>query len=654
MSRVRQSFSKAGKALQSVIFPSRTYSQSTYLLPNTQVDFRRLVGDGSTSSIVQAVVGWSARTFPEAPVQVHRQNAEGDLEIVRPHPMVQLIERPNPYYSGVSLWMATRTDWLMNGNAYWLKVRETTTGRVEQLWWLPTRYVEPWYPQDGSAYIDHYAYAPTSTGKPIKYPPSEIVHFRYGLDPLNPRKGISPLASVLREVYTDEEAAQYTAVILKNLGIPGLVISPKLDSFEVTDEDAEDIKAKAKSKFGGDNRGDPMIMQGPVDVSVLGWNPAQLDLKALRRIPEERVSAIFGVAAIVVGLGAGLDRSTFANFEEARQAAYESHLLPDQRLYSAELRLQLLPDFGDPLTEIVSFDTTDVRVLQDDLTAVYQRAGDALTRGAFTVNDYLRAVGEPEKEDGDVYLRPLATLAIPEGGAESGAAGLFPLLEHKAARSRTTSPTARLVPSAQRALSRFLAQQGKRTEARMADLQGDADLDAWTWPESEKARLAAVLLPYQKTAAEAGWDDGLERVGAKQLPDDAATARMLRELGTRITGIDDTTRLAIVDAIRQGIADGLSWLNLSKVIAEIGAFQPPRAQTIARTEIANAQNIGAIAAWEDSGIVKSVEILDGDECGWETHDDPDLAHGSVRTLDDFREHTLAHPNCVRVALPVVE
>jgi hypothetical protein len=34
------------------------------------------------------------------------------------------------------------------------------------------------------------------------------VHFRFGLDPDDPRKGYSPLKSVLREVFTDDEAAR--------------------------------------------------------------------------------------------------------------------------------------------------------------------------------------------------------------------------------------------------------------------------------------------------------------------------------------------------------------------------------------------------------------------------------------------------------------
>jgi phage portal protein BeeE len=53
------------------------------------------------------------------------------------------------------------------------------------------------------------------------------VHFRFGKDPNNLLRGFSPLAAVMREVYTDDQAANFTAAILKNLGIIGVIFSPK-------------------------------------------------------------------------------------------------------------------------------------------------------------------------------------------------------------------------------------------------------------------------------------------------------------------------------------------------------------------------------------------------------------------------------------------
>jgi hypothetical protein len=39
--------------------------------------------------------------------------------------------------------------------------------------------------------------------------------------------------------------------------------------------------------------------------------------------------------------------------------------------------------------------------------------------------------------------------------------------------------------------------------------------------------------------------------------------------------------------------------------------------------------------------------FDGDDCGWTSHDDPDKADGTIRTLDEASDYPLPHPNCVR-------
>lgn len=394
---------------------SGSASRWSMLLLGTRRDYARLVGDSTKSSAVIACVNWIARTFPEAPLQVERRRRDGSREVVVNHPMVELLEVPNPFYSGTLLWMATILDFTTTGNAYWVKVRNGV-GRPLQLWWVPSWQIEPRWPADGSAFISHYEYRPD--GKLIHLPVEDVVHFRYGLDPHNPRKGLSPLASVLREIFTDEEAANFSASLLANLGIPGVVIAPEADDVDLSPEDADTIKADYQQKFGGDHRGEPMVLSARVKVTPLSFSPQQMDLKSLRRLPEERVSAVLGVPAIVAGLGAGLDRSTFANYAEAREAAYESNIIPTQRLFAAELRAQLLPDFGDPRGLEVGFDLSRVRVLQEDQNKLWARYDLGVRGGWVKVSTAKQALGLPVEPGDDVYLRPLSVIAVgPEADA---------------------------------------------------------------------------------------------------------------------------------------------------------------------------------------------------------------------------------------------
>jgi HK97 family phage portal protein len=361
--------------------------------------------DPSTNAIVTACILWICRTFPEAPLQILQDQPDDTQEPVKRHPLSELLKRPNQYYSGILLWYATLTDWLTRGNAYWVKVR-SGSGRVVELWWVPEHMMQPRWPSDGSAFLSYYEYRPDGLNV-VRVEVEDVVHFRYGMDPDNVRKGLSPLASLMREVFTDDEAANFTSSILKNLGVPGVVLAPDDDGVSVGVDDLEHIKAEFMARFGGDRRGEPLVMSGKTKVTVLSFSPQQMDLKALRRIPEERISAIFGTPAIVVGLGAGLDRSTFANYAEAREAAYESNIIPTQALIAAELDIQLLPDFADPLTTQVGFDLSKVRVLQADQNELHARAREDLLAGLLTRNAALLMIGEEaEGPDGEVLYIP--------------------------------------------------------------------------------------------------------------------------------------------------------------------------------------------------------------------------------------------------------
>jgi HK97 family phage portal protein len=405
-------------------FVGRASDGWVFLTGRQAADMRK-VGDGSGSSIVMAAVGWIARNFPEAPVRVQRRNDDGELEVatddVAADAFLELLRRPNDWYSGPLLWMATLVDYWVRGNAYWVKIRDRSTGgRVVALWWIPSWAIKPKWPEsDPSIYVSHYLYQPNDESE-IEIPPEDVVHFRWGFDPQNIRLGLSPLGTVLREIFTDEEAASYTGTVLRNLGVPGIVISPGED-VDLEPDDADAIKEQFRQQFAADRRGDPMVLGATAKIDRVSLSPAELDLRVLRRIPEERVSAVLGVPAIVAGLGAGLDRSTFANFAEAREAGWEENIIPTQRLLAAELEAQLFDDFVDDLEGyLIDFDTSDVRVLQEDENERWARYGKAASDGLIPISDFRRGVGLPvDDELHDVYLRDARIVAIRVDSSEA-------------------------------------------------------------------------------------------------------------------------------------------------------------------------------------------------------------------------------------------
>lgn len=383
------------------------------LLNRTAINYAAMVRPDQ-SSIVVACIRWVQRTFTEAPALLEHWNAEREewAQVVRDE-LLDLLETPNPYYNGSTLWKATIADRYYAGTAYWVKVR-SRTGRPVQLWWAPESTITPKWNDHAApgVFITHYEYRPGGGTYELRV--EDVVRFPDGIDPANSRKGLSAMKSLFREIFTDDEAANMTASLLRNMGVPGVIISPKQGT--IAHGAAEKIKATYKEKFSGDNKGEPMVMEGQTEINTFGFSPEQMQLRALRGLPEERITSVIGVNAAVVGLGAGLSTTKVgATLREYREEAFESTIIPMYRELSSELTHQLLPDFKSGVDWRVAFDLSKIRVLQDDENKRAERVIKVVNGGLASVAEGRRALGFIALPEHEVYLRSRNTIAVPAG-----------------------------------------------------------------------------------------------------------------------------------------------------------------------------------------------------------------------------------------------
>src|SRR5687768_1402691 len=241
-------------------------------------------------------------------------------------------------------------------------------GDVVQLWYAPHWAIKPIAPPDRSQFITHYEYTPG--GETLRLAPRDVVHFRFGIDPRNPILGYGSLRPLLREVFVDEEAASFAASLLVNRAVPGLVISPA-GTDRLTPTQAEDLKKQVNTETGGPGKGGTMAFGWPVKLEQLGFDPNQMMLGNLRDISEERVCALIGIPAAVVGFGSGLQSTKVgATMKELMKAAWTTCIIPMQKSFAEQLTDSLLPDFsGQPRMNRVEFDRSEVSAFQEDKDA---------------------------------------------------------------------------------------------------------------------------------------------------------------------------------------------------------------------------------------------------------------------------------------------
>lgn len=367
----------------------------------TRYDYAGAVGDGTNNSAVMNCLAWITGAFPQAPLIVEQRKGT-EWEPVPDHPIERLFMHPNPFSTRAVLWSALLTAYHTDGNAYLLKER-SREGVPIALWFESPENMEP-VSEDPRVFIQYYRR--TVGGEQEKWRPEDVIRIPNGVDPQNNRLGRAPLKAALREVFADDEAALMFGSLMRNMGIPGVLISPDSEQAQLDQGDAELIKADFEAKFGGDNRGRPMVLPSRAKVERLAFSPEQMDLRELRRLPEERVSGALRLPAIVAQLGAGLDRSTFANYAEAREAAWEDNILPTMAAFAEAITLSLMPDFSDPNRFRVGFDISEIRVLQADENALTDRMVKQLQAGAITVAEFRRGIGMDADTSHKFYLIP--------------------------------------------------------------------------------------------------------------------------------------------------------------------------------------------------------------------------------------------------------
>jgi len=385
-------------------FREEPVTPSSYVLGYNSVagefDLKDL-GNGQANSAVTACLQVLGTSFSEANLIVKSYQEDGEETIVHNHPLSILMDRPNPYMSGEVVQAYLMNALHVFGDAYLMK-EKNNVGQITALYPLIPDRVTPKGTE--SELITHYVFK--MEDREVILDSDDVIHFRLGLDPKNHKKGYAPLRTVLREIYGDEAAGQLSSALLSNSGVPSVIISPRED-FSISADESEQITRTYQQKVGGSKRGLPLVLSGSMQVEKMSFSPNELDIGTLRRIPEERVSAVLGVPAILAGLGAGLERATYSNAQQLREFFTENKLIPLWRMVGTELTYQLLQkDYQSNSILKAEYDFSNVRALQQDEENLYRRLNIGVRNGWISIAEARQQVGLPVAEDQDVYYVP--------------------------------------------------------------------------------------------------------------------------------------------------------------------------------------------------------------------------------------------------------
>ncbi len=376
-------------------------------LPGSTKDWSRIAGDLGLNGIVASAIDWYVRNYPQATPRLYRPVDSQQAEPVEDHPVLQLMAQPDPMIMGSLFWGWVIQDYKLFGNTYLRKIRSTTRGVVTALQFLPQDMVRP--VGNGTNPLTHYVY--TTDGRSFDIPVSDIIHIRYNRDPQDIRLGRSPVMAVLREIATDNTASTTAYGLLANGAMPSLIVGPdaKDQTVDISIDDARQVKRQLHEDLTGDGSGGIVVMTGAYKLDRVSLTPSELALDSVRRVPEERICSALGINPMVLGLGSGLERSTYSNYERAQQAAWEDGMVPLLRTLADAITADLLPEYPETHEgDFVQYDLETVRALADDLAAEAERAERLYKAGIIDRAEAKRIAGLEAVPQDEGQLHPQA------------------------------------------------------------------------------------------------------------------------------------------------------------------------------------------------------------------------------------------------------
>lgn len=429
-------------------------------------DVKALGEEGYRRNALIAACIWSITTSACEPVLVvKRRKADGTTELATGFDadlLRALLLNPNPEQSTFTFLEQLFTFQQISGNWFFRKLR-ADAGNVVALWPLHPARVE--IIPGANGWVEAYVY---DRDRRNPFPALDVVHDPLHPDPEDDFWGLSPIAVAARHIDIDNQASDYLRAFFLNNATPAGLLKLKA---RMEPPERERIKEMwQKEHSGAQGWHTVSVLDADGDYEEIGANPDKLRLQAIFEQTETRICSAFGVPAIVVGAAIGLNRSTFANFAEARRSFWQDTLIPLYKRCGQRLTEGLCKEFSPKGDLCIEFDLSTVQALQEQQDSKRKYAFDGWNNGLFTLNQVLELLGLPKDPGPDGELRK-STVSVSEKllptPDTSPLAGLLGNQQRRIAGREGHSRA--ITPAEKKAMARF-----KRVSADHFKAQADA------------------------------------------------------------------------------------------------------------------------------------------------------------------------------------
>lgn len=322
------------------------------------------------------------------------------------HPLVYLLERPNPLQAGIEYFQEVYTNLLIAGNAYELMI-ESSDEMPKELYSLRPDRIKI----KSSMRSTPAGYEYIIGGKVVEYYPvdqingySKIKHHKI-YNPLDDYYGLSPIHPAAADIDQHNLSATHNVALLKNGARPSgaIVFRPKDEagqSVQLTESQRSQLIQDLELRFTSNkNAGRAMLLEGDFDWKEMGLSPKDMDFMQLKNTSARDIALCFGVPGQIVGIP---DSQTYANMAEARLALYEETIIPLMRRMESDLTEWLGQSYQENI--YIRYDIDSIPAIAERRRKIYENVSMAVREGIITRNEARERLGLQEVQGGDEIL----------------------------------------------------------------------------------------------------------------------------------------------------------------------------------------------------------------------------------------------------------
>ncbi len=357
--------------------------------------------------IVYKCVSLIARSASSIPINIRVNGEEVD-----DHPLLKVLNRPNPVQSRQAFMEAYLSDYLIAGNGYCERVTGVS-GTMLELWThspknmkvlkgeyrLPNGYM--W--SDG---MNKYTWqADPITGQ------SDILQIKT-FNPTDVWYGMSPMEAAVYGVDNHNAASKWNYKLLKNGAATTGLLTHKIteDEEELSPEQLEKLRRQMAERAAGNDASTTLVLEGNFDYVEMGMAPKDLDWREGKHMSAGEIALVYGVPGQLVGIP---DAQTYSNNREARLALWTETVIPIFEMVLGEISVWCSTFYDQELKLYPDLDHVEA------LSPLRERRWERITgaiNNPLTINEAREELGLEPVEGGDVLLVQAGLLPITDTG----------------------------------------------------------------------------------------------------------------------------------------------------------------------------------------------------------------------------------------------